>query len=146
VGLIHQTDILFFEIMTIKMDSLANLTLAPAVAIDQLEQSPSTPSAESVNLENGASIIEMPPHRSHDSQTNLKRSDPFQFGSRYLTDGDDMFEFNAWDHVETDDAYKEFAEQQFQMQRQSPVNDYDKCELSVLLSYIFSFSLWTLAR
>ncbi|KOS18231.1 tRNA(Thr) (cytosine(32)-N(3))-methyltransferase [Escovopsis weberi] len=51
---------------------------------------------------------EVPPHRSHNPSNNLKRSDPFQFGSRYLEAGDDVFEFNAWDHVETDDAYKLF--------------------------------------
>lgn len=66
------------------------------------------------------------PHRSHDPDHNQKRSDPFQFGSRYLEEGDDPFEFNAWDHVETDDAYKEYAEQQYEMQRQSPVSDFDK--------------------
>ncbi|KAI1410950.1 methyltransferase [Hypoxylon sp. FL1857] len=68
----------------------------------------------------------LPPHRSHDPQFNQKRSDPFQFGSRYLQESDDVFEFNAWDHVETDDAYKEYAEQQFAMQRESPVSDFDK--------------------
>ncbi|KAK2047787.1 methyltransferase domain-containing protein [Colletotrichum somersetense] len=69
---------------------------------------------------------EKPPHRSHDPQYNQKRSDPFQFGSRLLGEQDDVFEFNAWDHVETDDAYKEYAEQQYEMQRQSPVSDFDK--------------------
>lgn len=69
---------------------------------------------------------ELPPHRSHDPQYNQKRSDPFQFGSRYLGEEDDVFEFNAWDHVETDDAYKEYAEQQYAMQRQAPVSDFDK--------------------
>lgn len=69
---------------------------------------------------------QLPPHRSHDPQNNLKRSDPFMFGSRYLDEGDDVFEFNAWDHVETDDAYKEYSEQQFAMQRASPVSDFDK--------------------
>jgi len=68
----------------------------------------------------------MPPHRSHDPQYNMKRTDPFMFGSRTLEDGDDIFEFNAWDHVETDDAYKEYAEQQFAMQRASPVSESDK--------------------
>lgn len=67
-----------------------------------------------------------PPHRSHDPQYNQKRSDPFQFGSRYLNQEDDVFEFNAWDHVETDDTYKEYAEQQYAMQRQAPVSDFDK--------------------
>jgi hypothetical protein len=55
-----------------------------------------------------------------------KRTDPFQFGSRHLEEGDDIFAYNAWDHVETDDAYKEFADGQFQMQRESPVSDFDK--------------------
>lgn len=80
------------------------------------------PAAESASTENQ----ELPPHRSHDPDNNLKRTDPFQFGSRYLTEQDNVFEFNAWDHVETDDAYKEYAEQQFEKQRQSPVSDFDK--------------------
>ncbi|TGJ86146.1 hypothetical protein E0Z10_g2582 [Xylaria hypoxylon] len=69
---------------------------------------------------------QLPPHRSHDPQHNMKRTDPFMFGSRYLDEADDVFEFNAWDHVETDDAYKEYSEQQFAMQRASPVSDFDK--------------------
>ncbi|KAH6892028.1 S-adenosyl-L-methionine-dependent methyltransferase [Thelonectria olida] len=70
--------------------------------------------------------IEVPPHRSHDPANNLKRSDPFQFGSRYLNEGDDVYEFNAWDHVETDDAYKEHAERQYAKQREHPVSDFEK--------------------
>ncbi|KAK5630740.1 hypothetical protein RRF57_006455 [Xylaria bambusicola] len=73
-----------------------------------------------------AQDAQLPPHRSHDPQHNMKRTDPFMFGSRYLEEGDDVFEFNAWDHVETDDAYKEYSEQQFAMQRASPVSDFDK--------------------
>lgn len=68
----------------------------------------------------------LPPHLSHDPQYNQKRSDPFQFGSRFLQQEDDVFEFNAWDHVETDDVYKEYSEQQYALQRQSPVSDWDK--------------------
>lgn len=78
-------------------------------------------------VETGDSV---PPHRSHDPQNNLKRSDPFMFGSRYLEAGDNVYEFNAWDHVETDDAYKEYAEKQYDMQRQSPVSDFDKSKKS----------------
>lgn len=73
---------------------------------------------------------EVPPHLSHDKAKNLKRSDPFQFGSRYLSEGDDVFEFNAWDHVETDDTYKEYAEQQYAKQRQFPVSDFEKRKFS----------------
>ncbi|OAA52050.1 hypothetical protein NOR_00643 [Metarhizium rileyi] len=76
--------------------------------------------------EQNEASAEVPAHRSHDPSKNSKRSDPFQFGSRYLGEGDDVFEFNAWDHVETDDTYKEYAERQFEMQRQAPVSDFDK--------------------
>ncbi|OCL02689.1 hypothetical protein AOQ84DRAFT_369014, partial [Glonium stellatum] len=70
--------------------------------------------------------IRKPAHRSHDAANNQKRTDPFAFGSRYLEEGDDIFEFNAWDHVETDDAYKEFAELQYARQREAPVSEFDR--------------------
>ncbi|EEH45104.1 tRNA(Thr) (cytosine(32)-N(3))-methyltransferase [Paracoccidioides brasiliensis Pb18] len=63
----------------------------------------------------------VPRHRSHDPASNEKRTDPFQFGSRYLEEGDDVFEFNAWDHVETDAEYREYAELQYLKQKESPV-------------------------
>ena len=67
-----------------------------------------------------------PAHRSHNPTDNLKRSDPFKFGSRFLEDGDDVFEFNAWDHVTPDDSYNAYAEAQFANQRASPVSEFDK--------------------
>lgn len=70
--------------------------------------------------------VRKPPQRPRSPSNTQKRTDPFQFGSRLLEEGDDIFEFNAWDHVETDDAYKEFAELQYQRQRESPVSDFDK--------------------
>ncbi|KLJ11492.1 hypothetical protein EMPG_13324 [Blastomyces silverae] len=63
----------------------------------------------------------VPRHRSHDPANNQKRTDPFQFGSRYLEEGDNVFEFNAWDHVETDADYREYAELQYVRQKESPV-------------------------
>lgn len=83
------------------------------------------------------STATVPAHRSHDPTSNLKRSDPFQFGSRFLEEGDNVFEFNAWDHVETDDAYKAYSEQQLAKQRQSPVSDFDKSKFSSLFSLLF---------
>ena len=68
----------------------------------------------------------VPPHLSHDPETNMKRSDPFQFGQRYLEKDDDVFEYNAWDHVEPDEAFYAYAEEQYEKQRQSPVSDFDK--------------------
>lgn len=69
---------------------------------------------------------QVPPHRSHDPNNNLKRTDPFQFGSRYLEEGDDVWEFNAWDHVETDEEYRAYAEHQIARQREAPVSDFDQ--------------------
>ncbi|KAF1953975.1 methyltransferase [Byssothecium circinans] len=66
------------------------------------------------------------PHRSHSPTNNQKRTDPFAFGSRYLEEGDDIFEFNAWDHVQVDPTYREFSEQQYEKQRADPVSDFDK--------------------
>ena len=68
----------------------------------------------------------VPAHRSHDPCNNLKRSNPFQFGSRYLGEGDDVYEFNAWDHVTPDEAYCAYAEAQYANQREHPVSDFDK--------------------
>jgi hypothetical protein len=97
------------------------------------------PSSEDAALVEGVSSLEVdeiiaatdateqiPPHRSHDPQHNLKRTDPFQFGSRFLSEEDNVFEFNAWDHVETDETYKEYAELQYAKQREAPVSDFDK--------------------
>lgn len=78
------------------------------------------------------------PHRSHNPEDNLKQSDPFQFGNRLLSEEDNVFEFNAWDHVETDDAYKEYAETQYAKQREAPVSDFDKSTFVLSSSFTSS--------
>lgn len=70
--------------------------------------------------------IRKPAHRSHSPTNNQKRSDPFAFGSRFLEEGDNIFEFNAWDHVEVDPVYQNFSEEQYEKQRAEPVSDFDK--------------------
>lgn len=67
-----------------------------------------------------------PPHLSHDPTTNSKRTDPFQFGQRYLTESDDVFEYNAWDHVIPDDSHYEYCESQYAAQRAAPVSEFDR--------------------
>ena len=76
------------------------------------------------------STSELPPHRSHNSANNLKRSDPFKFGSRYLEPTDDVFEFNAWDHVVPDSAYHTYCEAQYNSQRTFPVSEFDKARFN----------------
>ncbi len=75
-------------------------------------------------------LTDLPPHRSHNPTNNLKRSDPFKFGSRYLEPADDVFEFNAWDHVVPDSAYYTYCEAQYTSQRASPVSDFDKARFN----------------
>lgn len=67
------------------------------------------PDADYKSIARAVQPPQIPACRSHDPNNNQKRTDPFQFGSRYLEEGDNVFEFNAWDHVETDEGYKEYA-------------------------------------
>lgn len=66
------------------------------------------------------------PHLSHDPATNAKRSNPFQFGQRYLSETDNVYEYNAWDHVTPDEEHKLFSEEQYAKQRAAPVSDFDR--------------------
>ncbi|KAI1619396.1 S-adenosyl-L-methionine-dependent methyltransferase [Exophiala viscosa] len=71
-------------------------------------------------------VASTPPHLSHDPATNAKRTDPFQFGQRHLSESDDVFEYNAWDHVLPDSAHYDFCESQYAAQRAAPVSDFDR--------------------
>ena len=109
-----------------------------AVTVDPVTSTPPAESAESAEsaeppAENDAygvpaaiQPLRNPASRSHDPSNNQKRSDPFSFGSRTLEEGDNIFEFNAWDNVVVDDAYKAFSEEQFSRQRADPVSDFDR--------------------
>ncbi len=101
-----------------KADSMAEMHGASVSGIP-LEE----PNQESQLKDRKTEVL---PHRSHDPSNNLKRSDPFKFGSRYLQEDDDVFEFNAWDHVTPDESYYAYAEEQYAHQRASPVSDFDK--------------------
>jgi len=118
---------------------LTYLTMAPDRGAETLAADSATVTASfnSLVLENGnpSSLqspdptIEqsqsIPPHLSHDPATNAKRTDPFQFGQRYLSEQDDVFEYNAWDHVAPDDEHLAFAQEQFAKQRAAPVSAFD---------------------
>ncbi|KIX06669.1 uncharacterized protein Z518_04645 [Rhinocladiella mackenziei CBS 650.93] len=72
----------------------------------------------------------IPSHLSHDPATNAKRTNPFQFGQRYLSESDDVFEYNAWDHVVPDKSHYEYCESQYAAQRASPVSDFDRARFN----------------
>ena len=61
-------------------------------------------------------------------ENSLKRSDPFQFGSRILSSDDDVFAWNAWDHVDPsqDSAFVSYATQQYTFQRENAASAWDK--------------------
>lgn len=71
-----------------------------------------------------------PPHLSHDPATNAKQADPFQFGQRYLSESDDIFEYNAWDHVVPDADHDDYCESQYAAQRAAPVSDFDRARFN----------------
>lgn len=110
------------------------------------EQVVLSPRLEELNLLNRpASVTDLPTAQalltSIESKGNLKRCDPFRFGSRYLGENDNVYEFNAWDHVETDDAYKEYAEIQYTKQREAPVSDFDKSKYAISISFTWELNV-----
>jgi len=110
-------------------DALLDPSTAPAPDISTLSiSSPSGTGGSKPNKKSPLSerVAKVSSHRSHDPNNNLKRTDPFKFGSRYLQDTDNVFEFNAWDHVVPDASYYDYAESQYTAQRASPVSEFDK--------------------
>jgi tRNAThr (cytosine32-N3)-methyltransferase len=104
----------------------------PTTTPQQATEQPDGPSSEAPSENDAYGVpasfapIRNPAARSHDPSNNQKRSDPFAFGSRVLEEGDNIFEFNAWDHVSVDDTYKQFSEEQYERQRQDPVSEFDR--------------------
>lgn len=109
------------------MRAYVSVPAKPAPAA--LTSPPEAPSVYGVPS-NVINPIRNPSETKRSSTNPEKRTDPFSFGSRVLEEGDDIFEFNAWDHVEVDDAFKEFAELQYQRQREAPVSDFDKVKFN----------------
>lgn len=78
------------------------------------------------------------PHLEQDDSESTPRDiqpcsrEAFQFGSRFLSPGDDVYQFNAWDHVEPDSDFLDFANRQYDMQRANPVPDREKARFDDL--------------
>lgn len=95
-----------------------------AVTVPESSTPPSSSESDAYGVPAHFQPVRKP--RTDASNNPQKRTDPFQFGSRYLEEGDDIFDYNAWDHVETDETYKEFVEEQYTKQRMDPVSEFDK--------------------
>ena len=54
------------------------------------------------------------------------------FGSRYLTNPDDVYSFNAWDHVVPPPEWEVQAKQTLGIQREGKVSDEMKCKFEVI--------------
>ncbi|KAG0135895.1 S-adenosyl-L-methionine-dependent methyltransferase [Tuber indicum] len=68
-------------------------------------------------------LAEIPPPK---DPKDPKDPTPFKFGTRLLTDPSTVFEHNAWDHVETDEAYRATSAAQISFQRSRPVDPFNK--------------------
>lgn len=58
--------------------------------------------------------------------TRIGKDLPFTFGQRYLTDESDVFDHNAWDHVEWGEEQVKQAQELISKQYDDPVRDFDK--------------------
>lgn len=61
-----------------------------------------------------------------DLDTRIGKDTPFTFGQRYLTEDKDVFDHNAWDHVEWGDEQVQQAQELIAKQYELPVKDFDK--------------------
>lgn len=58
--------------------------------------------------------------------TRIGKDLPFTFGQRYLENDDDVFNHNAWDHVEWGEEQVKQAQEMISKQYENPVKDFDK--------------------
>lgn len=104
-------------------DPIPHTTASPPPAAPSSEP---LPESDAYGVPASIAPVRHTPARSHSPSNNQKRTDPFAFGSRFLEEGDDIFEFNAWDHVQVDETYRAFSEEQYEKQRSDPVNAFDR--------------------
>lgn len=58
--------------------------------------------------------------------SRIGKDSPFVFGQRYLENEDDVFNHNAWDHVEWGEEQIKQAQEMISKQYDHPVKDFDK--------------------
>lgn len=68
-----------------------------------------------------------PSHLTPSQAAELSRLRTVPFGSRYLTNPEDVYNFNAWDHVVPPKEWEEQARRTLELQREGRVGEGMKC-------------------
>lgn len=58
--------------------------------------------------------------------SRIGKDSPFEFGQRYLENEEDVFNHNAWDHVEWGEEQIQQAKELISKQYEHPVKEFDK--------------------
>ncbi|KAI4147332.1 MAG: hypothetical protein LQ340_005607, partial [Diploschistes diacapsis] len=89
----------------------------PLTAIQTLSRSVRPPTTTTTTTPQAAS-----------GRTGAKRTEAFQFGTRYLGATDDVFAWNAWDHVDgtADARFVAYAREQYAFQRANRASEWDR--------------------
>ncbi|KAK6457880.1 S-adenosyl-L-methionine-dependent methyltransferase [Scheffersomyces xylosifermentans] len=98
------------------------------MTVEKTEPEQMTTSSESINetqLSQGISEVSLketkPP-----LESRIGKDSPFTFGQRYLDNEEDVFNHNAWDHVEWGEEQISQAKELIAKQYDHPVKDFDK--------------------
>ena len=108
-------------------DQLTNAQSAPVELSEVIPASsndiPQTDNQETTQPANDGPSEETPAER-------RERLHKVPFGSRFLTEQDDVFSHNAWDHVVPPPEWEDDAKKTLDMQRQAQVSKEMKCQFS----------------
>lgn len=103
---------------------------APVELAKELPSAPNTASTSSAHLDatNSSTNPEVPEIESGETPAERReRLHKVPFGSRFLTEEDDVFSHNAWDHVVPPPEWEDDAKKTLDMQRQAQVSKEMKC-------------------
>lgn len=126
---------------SIMAEQHATVSTAPVELAKEVPSAPATSSDSVPNLDSAA--VEGTENDPNETPAERReRLHKVPFGSRFLTEQDDVFSHNAWDHVVPPPEWEDDAKKTLDMQRQAQVSKEMKCKLCVLASlHLSSFRL-----